>query len=115
MDPSISWFQQEQEGPAKLLWLRLWQTQLEFDNMNLKEGDNEMESINNAVNNQNQINAGVINGKSDKSNPFLLRRRKIENRASTRGLNLNPQKIVGEFGGCPWRRNDVIYGQGIIG
>lgn len=118
MDPSISWFQPEQEGPAKILWLSVWQTQQEFDNMNLKENDYDVETMNNAINvNQNQANTNIINGKSDnKTNIFVQpRRRKVENRASTRGLNRYPEKVVGEFGGCPWIRENFTYARGIIG
>lgn len=116
MDPSISWFQPEQEGPAKVLWLRLWQTQLEFDHLNVKDGDNDMESINNTLNTQNP-NAGLINGKMEKGTTSMYgpRRRKLENRASTRGLNRHPDKFIGEFGGCPWRKENFTYGQGVIG
>lgn len=115
MDPSISWFQPEQEGPAKHLWLRLWQTQQDFDNMNIKEIDSDVEALNNTINTQNQSNINVINGKSDKTNSFLPRRRKFENRASTRGMNRHPEKVVGEFGGCPWRKDNYNYQRGIIG
>ncbi|XP_044746317.1 non-canonical poly(A) RNA polymerase protein Trf4-1-like isoform X2 [Coccinella septempunctata] len=112
MDPSISWFQPEQEGPAKLLWLRIWQTQQELDRMNINEGDIDIESFTNVINNQN---TAVMNGKLDKSNNILPRRRRCDNRASTRFISRNPQKVVGEFGGCPWRRENFIYGKGIIG
>lgn len=111
MDPSISWFQPEQEGPAKHLWLRIWQTQQEFENMNVKDCDNDLESLNNAINAQNQ----VINGKNEKSGPFLQRRRKVENRASTRGMYHHPERVVGEFGGCPWRKEGKTYSRGIVG
>lgn len=110
MDPSISWFQPEQEGPAKHLWLRIWQTQQEFENMNVKDGDNDMESLNNVINAQNQLN-----GKNDKSGPFLQRRRKVENRASTRGMYQHPERVVGEFGGCPWRKEGKVYSRGMVG
>lgn len=115
MDPSISWFQPEQEGPAKHLWLRLWQTQQDLDNMNIKETDIDVETLNNTINTQNQSNITIINGKSDNTNNFLPRRRKFENRASTRGMNSYPEKIVGEFGGCPWRKENFNYGRGVIG
>lgn len=117
MDPSISWLQPEQEGPAKVLWLRVWQTQQEFDNMNLKESDCDAESANIVNSQQSQTGANVMNGKSDKNNMFVPRRRKVENRASTRGLNRHPEKVVGEFGGCPWLRlrENFNYGRGIIG
>ncbi|KAK9890976.1 hypothetical protein WA026_013313 [Henosepilachna vigintioctopunctata] len=112
MDPSNTWFPPEQEGPAKLLWLRIWQTQQELDRMNVNEGDIDIESFTNVINNQN---TAVMNGKSDKSNNILPRRRRVDNRASTRFISRNPQKIVGEYGGCPWRQEHYNYGKGIIG
>lgn len=115
MDPSISWFQPEQEGPAKHLWLRIWQTQQEFENMNVKDVDSDMESLNNAINAQNQQNVNIVNGKSDKSGSFLQRRRKVENRASTKGMYNQPDKVVGEYGGCPWRKEGYVYRHGILG
>lgn len=115
MDPSICWFQPEQEGPAKRLWLRIWQTQQEFENMNVKETENEAEPLNNVIIAQNQSNVNVINGKNDKSASFFPRRHKVENRASTRGMFKHPEQVVGEFGGCPWRRDGFQYGRGIIG
>lgn len=115
MDPSISWFQPEQEGPAKQLWLRLWQAQQDLDNMNLKEGDNDLESINNALNNQNQQNIGVLNGKNDKNIMFGPRSRKVENRASTRSFFRHPEKVIGVLGGTAWRKRDFPYSKGIIG
>ncbi|XP_025835721.1 non-canonical poly(A) RNA polymerase protein Trf4-1-like [Agrilus planipennis] len=115
MDPSLSWFQPEQEGPAKHLWLRLWQTQLEFDSMNLKEGDSDIESFGNSVNSQNLTNISVLNGKNDKNNSLVPRRRKFENRASTKGMMRHPDKVVGEYGGTPWRIENYPYGRGIIG
>lgn len=115
MDPSITCCQPEQEGPAKQLWLRLWQTQQDLDNMNLKEGDNDLESINNALNNQNQQNIGLINGKNDKNNMFVQRSRKVENRASTRTFLRCPEKLIGLYGGTAWRKRDFQYSKGVIG
>lgn len=121
MDPSINWFQPEQEGPAKDLWLRLWQTQVDFDNMHVKDPiiENDLEAFNNSINNQNQQNLtnGTISsimGKSERINPSQFRRRKVENRASLRGLNRHPE-MLNEHGGCPWRRNDFNYGMDIQG
>lgn len=109
MDPSISWLQPEQEGPAKLLWLRIWQTQQELDSMNLKDVDSDTEAFPNGYPNH------IINGKTDKSGSFAQRRRKGDNRASTKMMSRHPQKVVGEFGGCPWRRDNFLYSKGIIG
>lgn len=110
MDPSISWLQPEQEGPAKQLWLRIWQTQQELDSMNIKDVDNDFEPFSNGFNGQ------IMNGKTDKNSSYApLRRRKGDNRASTKLMVRHPQKVVGEFGGCPWRRHQLPYGRGVVG
>lgn len=31
MDPAVAWFQEEQEGPAKRLWLSIWDTIQEME------------------------------------------------------------------------------------
>lgn len=31
MDPAIAWFQEEQEGPSKRLWLSIWETNQELE------------------------------------------------------------------------------------
>ena len=36
MDPKIGWYQPEQFGPAKDLWLNIWETGKEMDNLSLK-------------------------------------------------------------------------------
>nr|XP_022908345.1 non-canonical poly(A) RNA polymerase protein Trf4-1-like [Onthophagus taurus] len=112
MDPTLSWFQPEQEGPAKQLWLRLWQTQQELDTVNLKEGDADQVD---SVNNQNQKNLGTMNGKNDKNIMFASRNRKVENRASTRGFYGNPDHYTSQYGGTVWRRRDFIYSKGVVG
>ncbi|KAJ8668160.1 hypothetical protein QAD02_009823 [Eretmocerus hayati] len=37
MDPKIGWYQPEQLGPAKDLWLHIWETGREFDSLSLKQ------------------------------------------------------------------------------
>ncbi|XP_065168487.1 terminal nucleotidyltransferase 4B-like [Atheta coriaria] len=132
MDPY--YFQPEQEGPAKKLWLRLWQsTQSEFENMNIvKEPTDaaDLEAINNTLNQQQHqpppppatttppghyINGKVGPPSADKNGGvFVQRRRKLEtNRASLRSRH--PTDMLKEFGGAPWRRADFSYGPGIIG
>ncbi|XP_058445784.1 non-canonical poly(A) RNA polymerase protein Trf4-1-like [Malaya genurostris] len=31
MDPAVAWFQEEQEGPAKRMWMSIWETMAELD------------------------------------------------------------------------------------
>ncbi|CAG9860616.1 unnamed protein product [Phyllotreta striolata] len=106
MDPSISWLQPEQEGPAKQLWLRIWQTQQESDNMNLKDGDVEVDSV---INGFATHKVGLINGKTDK-NAIHSRRRK--DRPASRSVH---RKLSGDFGGCPWRKPKFSYPKGVMG
>ncbi|KAG5899841.1 hypothetical protein JTB14_012312 [Gonioctena quinquepunctata] len=108
MDPSISWFQPEQEGPAKLLWLRIWQTQQEFDNMNLKEGDSEVETFTNGF---TMHNTNIMNGKSDNNSTVLGRRRKDARPTSRMGN----RKLADDHGGCPWRPFKYPYHRGVMG
>lgn len=107
MDPAITWFQPEQEGPAKHQWLRFWQTQQELDNMNLKDGDNEVESLTNGFNLHNN---SVMNGKGDKSLTFANRRRRDIRHIRPLGRN-----FAGAHGECPWRRPNYPYARGVIG
>lgn len=114
MDPSISWLQPEQDGPARRLWLRLWQTQQDLDGMNLKDSDsgntnNDTEAINNAINSAQNGKGGEKFGQSRGG------QRRFENRASTRGMRRYPHKIIEEYGGCPWRKTDFQYSRGVIG
>lgn len=107
MDPSISWLQPEQEGPAKQLWLRIWQTQQESDNMNLKEGDSELETITNGYTTHR---VGLMNGKTDKNATFSRRRK--DNRPVTRSVH---RKLSSDYGGCPWRQPNFPYQKGVVG
>ncbi|KAK7869373.1 hypothetical protein R5R35_000681 [Gryllus longicercus] len=119
MDPTIGWFQPEQEGPAKELWTRIWEAQKGIGTMNLtdmthggvsaKTGDYiQFDSVTNCDDQSNRV--------TPNANTYYNRtRRKRENRASTYGLNHNRASLVGDHGGCPWRHPNKIYGQGVIG
>lgn len=111
MDPSISWLQPEQDGPARRLWLRLWQTQQDLDGMNLKDAEDSTETLNNSINTaQNGVGKTV-----DQFGQSRASQRKFENRASTRGMRRYPHKIIEEYGGCLWRKPDFQYSRGVIG
>lgn len=110
MDPSICWLQPEQDGPAKALWLRLWHTYQEFDNLNIANGDSDTE-----ICPANSSPAVSNNAHVDKNAFHRHRPRKAENRASTRNLNLQEHHIMGEYGGCPWRQKNFKYSRGVIG
>lgn len=113
MDPAVAWYQPEQEGPAKRLWLRIWETQSEIDKMNLKNLENANPNVNKA---QDFIPINDVNGESRNNNYFNPARRKVnDNRASTFNLNKNHDALIGEYGGCPWRIPSYVYKPGILG
>ncbi|KAJ0171241.1 hypothetical protein K1T71_012791 [Dendrolimus kikuchii] len=113
MDPAVAWYQPEQEGPAKRLWLRIWETQSEIDKMNLKNLENANPNVNKA---QDFIPINDVNGESRNNNYFNPARRKMnDNRASTFNLNKNHDALIGEYGGCPWRVPSYNYKPGILG
>ncbi|XP_017772001.1 PREDICTED: non-canonical poly(A) RNA polymerase PAPD5-like [Nicrophorus vespilloides] len=112
MDPLISCFLPEQEGPAKDLWLRLWQTELEFENMNVKDDNSELEAVNSVNKGQGQHYA---NGKIGKNNVFMPRRRKMEMNNPLASVRNKNSEMCKEYGGTPWRREGYHYGKGVIG
>ncbi|CAK1590806.1 unnamed protein product [Parnassius mnemosyne] len=113
MDPAVAWYQPEQEGPAKRLWLRIWETQSEIEKMNLKNLENANPNVNKA---QDFIPINDINGENRNNNYFNPARRKVnDNRASTFNLNKNHDALIGEYGGCPWRLPNYNYKPGILG
>lgn len=115
MDPSIGWFQPEQEGPSKVLWTRIWEAQKGLDSMNIIDTNPNVGSkapefipVESLTNNDDPDR--VTN-----NNTCYKRRRKRKNRASTYGMDFNQASLVGEHGGCPWRNPNKIYGRGVIG
>ncbi|XP_047540021.1 non-canonical poly(A) RNA polymerase protein Trf4-1-like isoform X2 [Vanessa atalanta] len=113
MDPYVGWYQPEQEGPAKRLWLRIWETQSETDKMNLKNLENANPNVNKA---QDFIPLNEVNGENRNNNYFNPTRRKAnDNRASTFNLNQNHDALIGEYGGCPWRIPNYNYKPGVLG
>ncbi|XP_045512533.1 non-canonical poly(A) RNA polymerase protein Trf4-1-like [Pieris brassicae] len=113
MDPYVGWYQPEQEGPAKRLWLRIWETQSETDKMNLKNLENSNPNVNKA---QDLVQINEVNGEIRNNNYFNPTRRKAnDNRASTFNLNQNHDALIGEYGGCPWRIPNYTYKPGILG
>ncbi|XP_068625000.1 non-canonical poly(A) RNA polymerase protein Trf4-1-like [Battus philenor] len=113
MDPAVAWYQPEQEGPAKRLWLRIWETQSEIDKMNLKNLENANPNVNKAP---DFIPINDVNGENRNNNYFNPARRKAnDNRASTFNLNKNHDALIGEYGGCPWRLPNYNYKPGVLG
>ncbi|XP_071516564.1 terminal nucleotidyltransferase 4B-like [Panulirus ornatus] len=113
MDPNIGWYQPEQQGPARDLWARIWLTQQGLDNMNLNDANMNHEFIPLSVDDSDRTNK---NTSVNANNSYYNRtKRKRENRASTYGLNQNHKNLIGQFGGCPWRRVTSSYDLGVVG
>ncbi|XP_045580978.1 terminal nucleotidyltransferase 4B isoform X1 [Procambarus clarkii] len=113
MDPSIGWYQPEQQGPARDLWARIWLTQQGLDNMNLNDANMNHEYIPLSADDASRTNK---NASVNANNSYYNRtKRKRENRASTYGLNHNHKNLIGQFGGCPWRREPNSYDLGVVG
>lgn len=134
MDPSIAWYQPEQQGPARELWARIWLTQQGLDNMTLGDANananmnhrdyipidaaraNANTNTNTSNTTSTTTNANTTNANNGASNSYYNRtKRKRENRASTYGLNQNHKNLIGQFGGCPWRRRTPPYDLGVVG
>ena len=118
MDPAIGWFQPEQEGPAKDLWMRIWETQKGVDNMNIVDVNSPLstksheyippDSTTNSEDHSSRVGTNC-------NNFFHRKRRKRENRASTYALNHNHAALLGDNGGCPWKNPNKSYSVGVIG
>lgn len=120
MDPTIGWYQPEQFGPAKDLWLHIWEAEKGLDILTLKNDSSSnvmgmklqqdfisLDSLNSRIGDRMQHNTC-----NSYYNPS---RRKGDNRASTYGMNYNYDALVGEYGGCPWRVPNKHYSKGVIG
>lgn len=120
MDPTIGWYQPEQFGPAKDLWLHIWEAEKGLDILTLKNDSSSnvmgvklqqdfisLDSVNSRTGDRMQLNTC-----NSYYNPS---RRKGDNRASTYGMNYNYDALVGEYGGCPWRVPNKHYSKGVIG
>lgn len=118
MDPAVAWFQEEQNGPAKRLWLAIWDT--------IQEMDQTQQQAVNSIENNNPKTAKEMNLIMDNNNGQTERtyynpsRRKAastldSNRASTFNMNRYQARLVGKHGGCPWRPSYFKYGRGVVG
>lgn len=63
MDPAIAWFQEEQEGPSKRLWLSIWET---IQEMEMEQQQQQQQLTHNTTpsqgfNNQPQVPAVITN------------------------------------------------------
>lgn len=123
MDPAVAWFQEEQNGPAKRIWLGIWETVQEMDQTQLAvnnnlDNNNKSAKDMNLIENQHNINCNS-NGQTERTyyNPS---RRKAgstleSNRASTFNMNRYESRLIGKHGGCPWRPSYFKYGPGVLG
>lgn len=121
MDPAVAWFQEEQNGPAKRLWLAIWETIQDMD-----QQTQQQQAVNSSIDNNNPKTAKEMNLIMDSNNGQTERtyynpsRRKAAstldtNRASTFNMNRYQARLVGKHGGCPWRPDCCKYGRGVLG
>lgn len=122
MDPTIGWHQPEQFGPAKDLWLHIWEAEKGLDILTSKLDiscamGNKIQQDNSLTDNYNRLSEDRINRLPHNScnNYYNPSRRKNDNRASTYGMNYNYNALVGAYGGCPWRIPNKHYSKGVIG
>ncbi|XP_063984238.1 terminal nucleotidyltransferase 4B-like [Diachasmimorpha longicaudata] len=133
MDPTIGWYQPEQCGPTKDLWLHIWEAEKGIDILTLKNDNcgvglhgvtttmttkfnQDYIPIDNSTSRVNDdrtvINRQIHNACNSYYNPS---RRKSDNRASTHGMDYNHDALIGVYGGCPWRVPNKVYSKGVIG
>lgn len=121
MDPTIGWYQPEQFGPAKDLWLHIWEAEKGLDILTLKNDSSS--NVMGVKLQQDFISLDQMNSRTggDRmqhntcNSYYNPSRRKGDNRASTYGMNYNYDALVGEYGGCPWRIPNKHYSKGVIG
>lgn len=111
MDPAVAWFQEEQDGPAKRIWLNIWETELE----NIAAAQAQEAAAGKPAEKSNEIGGGGSGPNLDKTFNMNRKKQGSENRASTYNMNKNFQRLCGKYGGCPWRLKNYNYSRGIIG
>lgn len=127
MDPAVAWFQEEQDGPAKRIWMTIWDTISEMDS-STQTAVNHLNNNNNNFEQHNHQTTTMTKGNKeliiiDAANPnertyYNPSKRKgstIDNKASTFNMNKFQARLVGKHGGCPWRPLNFRYGRGVIG
>jgi non-canonical poly(A) RNA polymerase PAPD5/7 len=140
MDPTIGWYQPEQEGPAKVLWSRIWDdASKRLNNLNLNSlmesrdfipldlRDDVVGHLGHHHHHQQQQQRSTNhyhqqqqhhNHHQNSNHLYNRTRRKAnDNRASTFGMNANQHELIGTYGGCPWKflREGGLYSKGIMG
>ena len=127
MDPRIAWFPPEQLGSAQELWTRIWETQLGVE---LSLGVSNM-FLNNANPNLEQKAQEFIpldytnkfdkkqgpNNRQNSLQNIQNQKKKIENRASTYGLNHSSSvHLLIENGRLlPWISEGKTYAPTVVG
>lgn len=127
MDPAVAWFQEEQNGPAKRIWLAIWETMQELDQTqpavtSLDNNNHKNAKDCNLIMDNNNGNGGSNgnNGGQIERTYYNPSRRKAgstldSNKASTFNMNRQMGKLIGKHGGCPWRPMFYKYGRGVLG
>lgn len=99
MDPKISWFQPEQEGPAKDYWGRLWDT---YINLQKKEAKQDTKTKISEEGSDISVTMKRTHAQANLT-PWTT------NLASTYGMDRNKDSLIGTYGGCPWRPHGKRY------
>lgn len=122
MDPCIGWYQPEQQGPARDLWARIIWVAQQVDNMNVNDRHSEANnatpdyiSLNGESIKSNSTNTSSTNANTTNNRYYNPTKRKRENLASTYDFNENQKYLIGQYGGCPWRRRQGKYDTAIVG
>jgi non-canonical poly(A) RNA polymerase PAPD5/7 len=67
MDPSTAWFQEEQEGQAKRIWLNIWDTVSEMETNANDKGNNTLDHKSSSENNLSNTNNSNNNNNNNNS------------------------------------------------
>uniref|UniRef100_A0A1L8DWN9 polynucleotide adenylyltransferase n=1 Tax=Nyssomyia neivai TaxID=330878 RepID=A0A1L8DWN9_9DIPT len=120
MDPAVAWFQEEQNGPAKRIWMQIWDTISELDgNATAITAERQPPKGDGGATETNGATGGGGGNNTLERNYYNPSRRKagstLDNKASTYNMNKFQERLVGKHGGCPWRPHKFTYGRGVMG
>lgn len=114
MDPRTSWFLPEQLGPSHLQWIEIWEAALGVRTMFLNNDSNVDRKKNEFIPldfaNKLDQKVGPSNYQQSIHNDHF-QKRKLENKASTFGLNHSSrvEYLRADGGLTPWKRIDKNY------
>lgn len=138
MDLAVGWFQvsasklrlcvslflfylkEEQHGQALKIWSNIWDTtETEFQQQQMLQQQQQANNGNNSDTKSNDSNTSnnnfSVEGSLKSFNPTRRKGSSNDNKASTYNMNKYQARLVGKFGGCPWRPIQYHYARGIVG